>query len=526
MDSWEDADVETLIAGVSASGIGGGSLQERIKRAMSNQRDRNMCLKLDSQFEKFLGNSSLQQLRFKGVSKKDQSLVSLVCELFKLKSETSPEGNMEIAKTGESALPSDRFGQARPSAEASPAAGAPNEEAKVKILRGGEVKREDDRAARLRERLGGRKTSDEREADYLSARARIFNETEGGQVKGGGGSNPMSRTSSRSPVSGDEGSLSAAEGGERGEGAPAEGGGAGRGFAGRGGGGQGAYAPFTANIEPAGGGGGAGGGGAGRGAGRGGGSGRGGGGGKQQMKAVMTNRGADMMDPDYNRSRYGRSGGGGGGGGGGRGGMMQGGGGVDDSGFFPGPIMGGMYGNGGVPNAGLGGGSGGTGGMGYGPHPGQAYGMPHGQGYGPQAGQGAFGGGMGGYGGGMPYGMPMMGGGGMGMMNGSNMMMMGGMGGGMPMGAGGGMGGAGVGGDFGGYGMGGAPYGGVGYGGEGDGGGGQPAFAGMGYGDDGGGGMMMGGSGYHQEGNGGGSGDCGGVVDPPAFGHDDEFPAL
>jgi collagen type III alpha len=178
----------------------------------------------------------------------------------------------------------------------------------------------DDRAARLAAKRGSAKTSEERQADYQHARARIFGDA-------GPGASPQAQ----SPCEGSPTGALPSGGGAGGAGAapPATlpragsplGGEASRGAAGRavsgpddGGGfapGRGRPAPGAPGAPGAGGGDvpGEPGGGAGRGAGAGAGRGA-----RLEKKAVMRGetRAYDMVDPDYDRSRFGPRGGPGG----------------------------------------------------------------------------------------------------------------------------------------------------------------------------------------------------------------------
>lgn len=59
--------------------------KKEIARAMSNPKERNMLLKLDGQLQKFIVDAGLQHLRFNGVGGRNQELIRLVADRFRIK---------------------------------------------------------------------------------------------------------------------------------------------------------------------------------------------------------------------------------------------------------------------------------------------------------------------------------------------------------------------------------------------------------------------------------------------------------
>ena len=127
-DAWDEADEETLVARVQ-----GAQLQEDpdkeveirrrdavllretealVARAMAVPNERKMLLKLDDQFEKFMGNRELQNIKINGVSEKQVTLIKAVAVFFRLRT-MQVENSISILKTDESIVPSSRFGEPR-----------------------------------------------------------------------------------------------------------------------------------------------------------------------------------------------------------------------------------------------------------------------------------------------------------------------------------------------------------------------------------------------------------------------------
>ena len=127
-DAWDEADEESLVARVQ-----GTQLQEDpdkeveirwrdavllretealVTRAMAVPNERKMLLKLDDQFEKFMSNRELQNIKINGVSEKQVTLIKAVAVFFRLRT-MQVENSISILKTDESIVPSSRFGEPR-----------------------------------------------------------------------------------------------------------------------------------------------------------------------------------------------------------------------------------------------------------------------------------------------------------------------------------------------------------------------------------------------------------------------------
>ena len=119
-DAWDEADEESLVARVQ-----GTQLQEDpdkeveirrrdavllretealVARAMAVPNERKMLLKLDDQFEKFMSNRELQNIKINGVSEKQVTLIKAVAVFFRLRT-MQVENSISILKTDESIVP-------------------------------------------------------------------------------------------------------------------------------------------------------------------------------------------------------------------------------------------------------------------------------------------------------------------------------------------------------------------------------------------------------------------------------------
>ena len=102
--SWEDQEVDALVARVQATTVAETERRDRfIRKALGNPKSRAMLLKLDQQYERFLANTELQQLRFNGVSQAQAEMVAAVASIFGLDTSQPGEGSIVIIKTSQSA---------------------------------------------------------------------------------------------------------------------------------------------------------------------------------------------------------------------------------------------------------------------------------------------------------------------------------------------------------------------------------------------------------------------------------------
>lgn len=125
-DAWDEAEEDTLLARVQGTVLRDDSEAEMrrrdaallrdteamISRAMDIPGERRMLLKLDDQFEKFMGNRELQHIKINGVSDKQVSLIKAVAVLFRLRTLQS-DGSISIHKAEDSFVPASRFGEPR-----------------------------------------------------------------------------------------------------------------------------------------------------------------------------------------------------------------------------------------------------------------------------------------------------------------------------------------------------------------------------------------------------------------------------
>jgi hypothetical protein len=127
-DAWDEAEEEALLARVQGAvlrddGQADAEVRRRdaallrdtealIGRAMGVPGERRMLLKLDDQFEKFMGNRELQHIKINGVSEKQVTLIRAVAVLFHMRTVQS-DSSISIHKTEESIVPTSRFGEPR-----------------------------------------------------------------------------------------------------------------------------------------------------------------------------------------------------------------------------------------------------------------------------------------------------------------------------------------------------------------------------------------------------------------------------
>jgi hypothetical protein len=129
-DAWDEAEEDALVARVRGAQLQEDSNNDReveirrrdavllretdalIARAMAVPNERKMLLKLDDQFEKFMGNRELQHIKINGVSEKQVTLIKAVAVLFRLRT-VLVESSISIHKTEESIVPTSRFGEPR-----------------------------------------------------------------------------------------------------------------------------------------------------------------------------------------------------------------------------------------------------------------------------------------------------------------------------------------------------------------------------------------------------------------------------
>uniref|UniRef100_A0A6U6AEH3 SUZ domain-containing protein n=1 Tax=Guillardia theta TaxID=55529 RepID=A0A6U6AEH3_GUITH len=269
-DSWDEAEEEALVSRMKTAEIANdtNASEEMLNKALQNPKERSTLLKLDEQFERFLSNPELQHIRFKGVSEKHISMVKCVADLFLLKTSSSGDGSICISKTARSTVPESRFGEPRHVAgrQIKPMEAKPSEQ-EVKVMRRDVAQRQDDRAARLAAKRGEKKKSaEERQQEYLQARARIFNQQDTADEQVAtppeASSSPTAAyasSSSNGPLGPVQGGMGFSAGRGKREGPLPD------------------QAESKANPQAP----------------------------RMPKKAVMTNKLADLQDPDYDRSRYG-----------------------------------------------------------------------------------------------------------------------------------------------------------------------------------------------------------------------------
>jgi len=313
-DAWDEAEEETLLARVKDTKLQNDDAEADIRRrdaallrdteafiarAMTVAGEQKMLLKLDDQFEKFMGNRELQHIKINGVSDKQVMLIKAVSVLFRLRTMQS-DNSISIHKTEESIVPASRFGEPRNVAGRNVTPMEKPKPAEVKVMqRAARKVEEDDRAARLAAKIAskGKGSASDREKDYQNARNRIFNQDASSPTSAG---SPRPDAHAQGPADTAQAaphhpppSVSAGPGA-----LPAPGFSAGRGRGGAEcsdasatmspnaavvpgpvfskGAGRGAAAPQQPQQQG------------------------------MQRKAVLTNKYAEMQDPDYDRSKFNR----------------------------------------------------------------------------------------------------------------------------------------------------------------------------------------------------------------------------
>ena len=125
-DAWDEAEEDVLVARVKGTQLQDDNETEirrrdalllreteaLIQKALAVPNERKMLLKLDDQFEKFMGNREIQHIKINGVSDKQVMLIKAVAVLFRLRT-MQMDSSISIHKTEDSIVPASRFGEPR-----------------------------------------------------------------------------------------------------------------------------------------------------------------------------------------------------------------------------------------------------------------------------------------------------------------------------------------------------------------------------------------------------------------------------